>query len=244
VEIVEQLRDMTRPVGLILAVWLCVSLAFKRTARLRQVSQSTTALRAKSTGGTKEVFFCDQCGTEHIKWVGRCTSCKEWNTVKPFRQAKLASIGADPATSVRSKVALKNRLNTNGDGVSGGGAVGGGAAWFGSGAALLNGGASLVPMESVELNKDVYRLPLFSDEMNRVLGGGLVRGSVTLLAGDPGIGKSTLLLQLAASIASGPAAAATAADGHGAGRTVVYISGEENQEQIAARAQVRGFLCP
>ena len=57
--------------------------------------------------------------------------------------------------------------------------------------------------------------PLFSDEMNRVLGGGLVRGSVSLLAGDPGIGKSTLLLQLASSIANDATVE----------RSVVYISG-------------------
>lgn len=47
----------------------------------------------------------------------------------------------------------------------------------------------------------VYRIQLFSSELNRVLGGGLVRSSVILLAGEPGIGKSTLLLQLASSVA-------------------------------------------
>ena len=159
---------MSRGVGLLLLALLCASLAFKHTTRLLYprvhsdcLPLSTFALRAKSgSGGTKEVFFCDQCGMEHIKWVGRCTSCKEWNTVKPFRQAKLANIGADPATSVRSKVALKNRMSTNVDGAAGGagGADGAsGAAWFGSGAALLGGGAALVPMESVELNKVTHR---------------------------------------------------------------------------------------
>jgi predicted ATP-dependent serine protease len=60
-----------------------------------------------------------------------------------------------------------------------------------------------------------FPLPFFSEEMNRVLGGGLVRGSVSLLAGDPGIGKSTLLLQLASSIANDASVE----------RSVVYISG-------------------
>jgi predicted ATP-dependent serine protease len=60
-----------------------------------------------------------------------------------------------------------------------------------------------------------FPLHFFSEEMNRVLGGGLVRGSVSLLAGDPGIGKSTLLLQLASSIANDAAVE----------RSVVYISG-------------------
>ena len=165
-----------------------------------------------------EIFFCDQCGVEHIKWVGRCTSCKEWNTVKPFRQAKLSSIApAAAAFSVRSKFAAVTAAATR---------PGTDISTFFQGTAV-----PLVPMESVELDKDVYRMQLFSDEMNRVLGGGLVRGSVILLAGDPGIGKSTLLLQLASSIASSDRES----------RTVVYMSGEENQEQIAARAQRLGL---
>lgn len=61
-----------------------------------------------------------------------------------------------------------------------------------------------------------------SSELDRVLGGGLVRGSVTLLGGDPGIGKSTLLLQVAAAMASG--------------QTVIYASGEESTEQVGLRA--------
>ncbi|MCI5885442.1 MAG: DNA repair protein RadA [Clostridiales bacterium] len=60
-------------------------------------------------------------------------------------------------------------------------------------------------------------------ELNRVLGGGLVRGSLTLISGEPGIGKSTLILQAAANISS-------------AGGTVLYVSGEESEEQIRMRA--------
>lgn len=60
-------------------------------------------------------------------------------------------------------------------------------------------------------------------ELNRVLGGGLVRGSLTLISGEPGIGKSTLILQAAANISS-------------AGGTVLYVSGEESEEQIKMRA--------
>ena len=71
------------------------------------------------------------------------------------------------------------------------------------------------------LDKDDPRIATGLEELDRVLGGGLVLGSVTLLGGDPGIGKSTLLLQAVASIASGPGAAACA-----------YISGEEAIEQV------------
>lgn len=211
----------------------CVTSIPRRTATRWTVesknspSLSSTQLFAKAAA---EVFFCNECGTEHIKWVGRCSSCKEWNTVKPFRQAKLSSIAPATSFSVRNKLAAATAAAARGP--SGDSTSSSSVPWFGTGAGMFQGtSAPLVPMESVELNKDVYRLHLFSDEMNRVLGGGLVRGSVTLLAGDPGIGKSTLLLQLASSIASNDRES----------RTVVYMSGEENQEQIAARAQRLGL---
>lgn len=68
----------------------------------------------------------------------------------------------------------------------------------------------------------VQRIDTTDPELNRVLGGGLVRGSVTLLAGQPGIGKSTLLLQIAMSIRAGK---------------ILYVSGEESGEQISLRAK-------
>ena len=72
------------------------------------------------------------------------------------------------------------------------------------------------------------RTQLLSPELNRVLGGGLVAGSVVLLAGEPGVGKSTLLLQIAQSFSS-------------RGRTVLYVSGEESAQQIKLRSQRLGF---
>mgnify|MGYP006106370493 CR=1 FL=1 len=94
-------------------------------------------------------------------------------------------------------------------------------------------------MNQVDLNvPTAQRLELFSGEVNRVLGGGLVRGSVVLLAGEPGIGKSTLLLQLASDVAQ--KGQGLGQGGSEAQAGVVYISGEENAEQIARRAQVSG----
>lgn len=62
------------------------------------------------------------------------------------------------------------------------------------------------------------------NELNRVLGGGIVRGSLVLVGGDPGIGKSTLLLQVSESVAQ-------------SGKKVLYISGEESESQIKMRAE-------
>ncbi len=72
------------------------------------------------------------------------------------------------------------------------------------------------------------RTQLGSAEINRVMGGGLVAGSVVLLAGEPGVGKSTLLLQIAQSFAS-------------RGQPVLYVSGEESPQQIKLRAKRLGF---
>jgi len=79
------------------------------------------------------------------------------------------------------------------------------------------------PQSLVDIEADSYRrtmLPM--DEFNRVLGGGLVPGSLTLIGGDPGIGKSTLLLQMSAGLATKG--------------SVLYISGEESGQQIKFRA--------
>ncbi len=75
--------------------------------------------------------------------------------------------------------------------------------------------------------KEESRIPSGVAEFDRVLGGGLVAGSVVLIGGDPGIGKSTLLLQSLGEI--------------GAGRRVLYVSGEESPQQIALRARRLGL---
>ena len=76
--------------------------------------------------------------------------------------------------------------------------------------------------------------------MDRVLGGGLVPGSVVLLGGEPGIGKSTLLLQAAAGLAVGMGAAG--APGASSGGDVLYATGEESAGQVRLRAGRLGLL--
>jgi len=80
-----------------------------------------------------------------------------------------------------------------------------------------------VPIDSIDLAKE-YRLLTGIKEFDRVLGGGLVSGSLVLIGGDPGIGKSTLMLQALYGLAS-------------QGRKVLYVSGEESIKQIKIRSE-------
>ncbi len=134
----------------------------------------------------KNLFVCQQCGTEHSKWMGQCQGCKEWNTL------------------VEEVVVPQNKADKR--------------AWSG-------GAPDTRPtlLHEVE-GSQVRRYPISDDECSRVLGGGIVPGSVTLLGGEPGIGKSTLLLQLAMQFTG----------------VVAYISGEESKAQIKLRADRMG----
>jgi DNA repair protein RadA/Sms len=90
--------------------------------------------------------------------------------------------------------------------------------------------------------RDLPRLSLGIGELDRVLGGGLVPGSLVLLGGEPGIGKSTLLLQAAAGLARGSARTARTSAEAGDGGGVLYASGEESPGQIRLRATRLGLL--
>src|SRR5690606_10788148 len=96
----------------------------------------------------------------------------------------------------------------------------------GVGAGPKSAKASGRPVELVSLSgesEDAIRIETKNTELDRVLGGGFVQGSAVLVGGDPGIGKSTLLLQAAASLAK-------------QGKRVIYISGEEAVAQVRLRA--------
>jgi len=132
---------------------------------------------------TKTTFFCQNCGTQFPKWIGKCTSCNEWNTIVEEIIQKEENRNWKQSTKVkRANKALKIK-------------------------------------DISTLQED--RIPTNNNELNRVLGGGLVNGSVVLLGGEPGIGKSTLLLQIALLMQN----------------KVLYVSGEESQSQIKLRAE-------
>ena len=93
-------------------------------------------------------------------------------------------------------------------------------------------GTGAAPMQLKEIPEDeTMRVPTGISELDRTLGGGIVEGGLMLIGGDPGIGKSTLLLQACANLAA-------------AGRRVLYISGEESARQIKMRARRLGIETP
>ncbi len=132
----------------------------------------------------KTSFFCQNCGVQSSKWVGRCPSCGQWNTFVEEVVAKEEKIIWKKSSSKKDKIAKPTLL------------------------------------QEISENTE-SRINLPDKELHRVLGGGLVPGSLVLMGGEPGIGKSTLLLQLALQLTN---------------KTVLYVSGEESELQIKMRA--------
>ena len=134
----------------------------------------------------KSVFFCQNCGAESSKWMGRCLQCGEWNTlveeiIKETKHSRTPSRGVGNQTTKPTA------------------------------------------LPDIEISS-IARVSTTFGEIDRVLGGGIVPGALMLLGGDPGIGKSTLLLQVSQKVA----------DTVG---TVLYASGEESQLQLKLRAE-------
>ncbi len=172
---------------------------------------------------TRTAYFCQSCGAESPKWVGRCPACGEWNTyveevIEKAEQAS-AAWGGEWAASAGS---------------AGSGAGGDSAGEFASGAAggpagkrdrgedrgSARSGARPLRLSEIEAGEQ-FRIPTADPELDRALGGGIVPGSLVLVGGEPGIGKSTLMLQLGL---------------HIRGLTVLYVSGEESGSQVRMRA--------
>jgi DNA repair protein RadA/Sms len=145
-------------------------------------------------------FYCKGCGHEELRWLGQCPGCREWNT---FAEAKIAA-------------------KTTHKGARGFSTAGRGASPVSPG-----GQARPVPLSKVS-SAETNRLPVEPAEVARVLGGGLVEGSVVLLGGEPGVGKSTLLTGLALWWVR-------------QGVQVIYVAGEESPAQIRMRAERLGF---
>ena len=142
---------------------------------------------------TKSVYFCNNCGAESPKWIGRCPVCGEWNTyVEEVVSTKSAAGGrGEFGTMEQSKVRPQR-------------------------------------IDDIQITEE-SRIDLGNGELNRVLGGGLVRGSLVLIGGEPGIGKSTLILQTVLALK---------------GQKILYVSGEESARQLKLRAERIGGNAP
>jgi len=135
---------------------------------------------------SKSAYFCQSCGYESPKWLGKCPACNQWNTfVEEVIQKPNISIPNWKPSQTSSRVAKPSPIN------------------------------EIVYAEETRLNTP-------DGELNRVLGGGIVPGSLVLIGGEPGIGKSTLMLQLALNLP---------------GLKILYVSGEESEHQIKMRAE-------
>ena len=161
----------------------------------------------------KTVYFCPECGYESPKWMGFCPS-PMCGASRPLTESPAAP--APPSASSPRRA--------------------GRAGWVGAVAAP--NGAETLALDALSAD-DQPRIPLPSAELNRVLGGGVVPGSVTLLTGEPGVGKSTLLLQLAHSLA--PPAPGATPDPAAPNRPVMYVTGEESPMQVKLRSQRLGI---
>jgi DNA repair protein RadA/Sms len=135
---------------------------------------------------SKTTFFCQNCGYESAKWLGKCPSCNEWN-------------------SFVEEIVAKEETNKN--------------EWKPE----LGKVRQEKPrtLSEIESTKEI-RVDSSDQELNRVLGGGIVFGSLVLIGGEPGIGKSTLMLQVGLALRK---------------LKVLYVSGEESDQQIKMRAE-------
>lgn len=138
---------------------------------------------------------CSECGLQSAKWHGQCPACGSWNTLVE------ELVGA----------------------AEGKGARGGRSGTLARLRAVPGSAPPLVPLAQVSATH-IQRLRTGIGELDRVLGGGLVPGSLVLLGGSPGIGKSTLTNMALGNIAA-------------AGHKTLYVSGEESAEQVRLRAE-------
>jgi len=163
-------------------------------------------------------FYCKNCGHEEIRWLGKCPGCEEWNTFAEVKVAAKSSHKGAKGFSAKSSGSVGFRTGA-------GAGSGTAAAW--PEALGPDGKLQPIPLAKVA-SAETNRLPVDPAEVARVLGGGLVEGSVVLLGGEPGVGKSTLLTGLALWWVR-------------QGIKVIYVAGEESPAQIRMRAERLGF---
>jgi len=138
----------------------------------------------------KTLFECQACGFQSPRWMGKCTSCGEWES--------MVELTADQIRFLKETASAPS----------------------------VQAASRATPITEID-EDNITRFPSGSKELDLVLGGGIVPGSLTLIGGSPGIGKSTLLLKIAGNLAQ-------------QNREVLYVSGEESAGQIKLRANRLG----
>lgn len=206
----------------------------------------------KSGTSSASVHVCTNCSAEYVKWVGKCSTCNEWNTVQEFRVNRSSSSShkskAGPVFGSTNDFSTMSRKPSS---------------WLPDSNEfdMYNDYNTYQPVSLTDMYKQMGRDDVGDfgssfnenriiipndDELNQVLGGGIMPGSLILLGGEPGVGKSTLLLQMAGAVASlstPPRPIGMGIDDESITHLgpVLYVSGEENQMQIASRAMRLGI---
>lgn len=150
----------------------------------------------------KTHYVCNECGGEYSQWFGRCSACGTYDSLKE-------QLVSQVAVSSRGVSLQSNRSN-------------------GKSSVIAKARASLTFAQITDRHETRW----FSgyEELDRVLGGGIVPGSLVLIGGDPGIGKSTLLLQVSNQLAQR--------------YRILYVCGEESGQQVKLRASRLGVVTP
>jgi len=149
---------------------------------------------------SRSVYRCTECGAESLRWQGKCDTCGEWNTL-------VEEMAAPKVSASKGAGAARRRA---------------GASAFGDGGAVAP-----TPRLREVVGTESNRVATGIAEFDFVLGGGVVPGAMVLVGGEPGIGKSTILLQVAARLEA-------------AGQRTLYVSGEESALQVKLRADRLG----
>ena len=128
-------------------------------------------------------YICNSCGSEFLKWSGKCNNCGEWGTLEELNDE--VNVDNGKVSSKKSSYRAITEYRKSSD------------------------------------SKNRNRISMGFNEFDRVLGGGLIEGEVVLMSGEPGVGKSTLLLQVALHLSSK--------------RKILYVCGEESPSQLVSR---------
>ncbi len=142
---------------------------------------------------SESIFVCANCGNEFSKWSGQCSACHEWNSLKEIKSLKSKNLNSKKRRGQETEIKNLGKIQST---------------------------------PNPSFDKEGRYQNIFSTEIkefDRVLGKGIVRGQVILFAGEPGIGKSTLLTQLIGKIGG------------------LYVAAEETAEQIALRVERLGL---